>query len=425
MPNRVFVLDTNRQALAPCHPARARELLRKGKAAVFRRYPFTIILNRAIDEPAPQPVQFKVDPGAKTTGLSLVQGGRVIWAGELEHRGQVIKDRLEKRRGVRRGRRNRKTRYRKPRFDNRRRADGWLAPSLQSRVDNIVNWFIKLNRFCAIDSISMELVRFDTQKMANPEISGVEYQQGELAGYEVREYLLEKFERTCAYCGKRDVPLEIEHLTPKSRGGSDRVSNLAIACRPCNQKKGNMTAEEFCEEYGYPNPRDKAKRPLRSVAAVNSVRWALWRALAETGLPLETGTGGRTKYNRTRQNYPKAHWIDAACVGESGGNVRLDPNMQVLAVKAKGRGSRQMCKVNKYGFPRTGPKTVKRVHGFQTGDIGRADIPTGKYAGVHVGRVAVRATGRFKVGSAETTWKYVRLLQRTDGYEYTFGGGNG
>jgi len=268
---RVFVLDRNKQPLMPCHPARARELLDKGKAAVYRQYPFTIILKER-DGGDVQPIAFKVDPGSKTTGIALVadfkRGKRLIWAAELIHRGQQIKDALESRRSLRRGRRARHTRYRPARFDNRRRAEGWLPPSLMSRVDNIVTWANKLGRFSPLASVSLELVKFDMQAMQNPEISGVEYQQGELMGYEVREYLLEKWGRKCAYCGVKDVRFEVEHINPKSRGGSNRVSNLTIACRKCNEAKGNQTAAEF----GHPDIQAKAKAPMKDAAAVNASR---------------------------------------------------------------------------------------------------------------------------------------------------------
>jgi hypothetical protein len=133
----------------------------------------------------------------------------------------------------------------------------------------------------------MELVRFDMQLLENAEISGIEYQQGTLFGYEVREYLLEKWGRKCAYCGKTGVPLEIEHIVPRARGGSQRVSNLTLACEPCNTKKGTQTAGEF----GHPAVQAQAKRPRHDAAAVNATRWALSRRLKATGLPVETGTG--------------------------------------------------------------------------------------------------------------------------------------
>jgi len=130
-------------------------------------------------------------------------------------------------------------RYRAPRFLNcGNKAKGWLAPSLQHRVDTTVAWVNRFQQLVPVAGIAQELVRFDMQVMENPEISGVEYQQGTLAGYEVREYLLNKWNRECSYFGAKDVPLQIEHIHSKACGGSNRVSNLALACQPCNQKKG-------------------------------------------------------------------------------------------------------------------------------------------------------------------------------------------
>jgi 5-methylcytosine-specific restriction endonuclease McrA len=227
-------LDYNKKPLMPCHPARARKLLKKGKAAVYRRYPFTIIMKRRVGGDL-QPIEIKFDPGSRTTGIALVghfdRGSEVIWAGNLNHRGYQIKKDLNSRRARRSSRRNRKTRYRQARFNNRRRPKGWLPPSLRSRVLNVKNWMLKLAaRLAPLTQIAVETVRFDTQKLQKPEISGVEYQQGELAGYELREYLLEKWGRECAYCGAKNVPLEIEHIQARSKGGSDRVSNLTLAC---------------------------------------------------------------------------------------------------------------------------------------------------------------------------------------------------
>jgi 5-methylcytosine-specific restriction endonuclease McrA len=310
----VFVLDKNKQPLDLCHPARARQLLREGRATVFRRYPFTIRLkDRELEESVTHAHQVKLDPGSRTTGIALVRAGnnKVLWAVELAHRGLVIKAALDDRRGVRRGRRSRKCRFRPPRFDNRRRGEGWLPPSLESRVVNIQTWVRRLRWSAPVESISMELVKFDTQALQNPDISGVEYQQGELMGYEIREYLLEKWGRKCAYCGRTGMPLQVEHIVPKSRGGSKRVSNLTLSCQACNLEKGSRTAEEF----DHPEIQAEARQPLKDAAAVNTTRWELWRRLSESGLPVHCGTGGRTKFNRTRFDLPKAHWIDAACVG--------------------------------------------------------------------------------------------------------------
>ncbi len=269
----VFVLSKDKTPLSPCHPARARKLLAQKRAALYKRFPFTIVLREETATEVVQQHRLKIDPGAKKTGLALLQGERVVWAAEVEHRGFQVKEALESRRALRRGRRNRKTRYRKPRFLNRTRKEGWLPPSKQSRVENICTWVGRLRRLCPISEITQELVRFDPQKIQNPEISGTEYQQGELAGYEVREYLLEKYDRTCQYCSVRNIPLEVEHIIPKSKGGSNRVSNLTLSCRKCNEKKGNKPIEEFLKRK--PELLKKilaaAKKPLRDAAAVNVI----------------------------------------------------------------------------------------------------------------------------------------------------------
>jgi 5-methylcytosine-specific restriction endonuclease McrA len=407
----------------PCHPARARQLLREGKAVVYRRAPFTIIL-REREGGETQPMELKLDPGSKTTGIALVatgkRGRRVVWAAELHHRGERIRKALADRRAIRRSRRQRKTRYRKPRFLNRTRKAGWLPPSLESRVANVETWVARLRCWCPLTSLALELVRFDTQALQQPEISGVEYQQGTLHGYEVREYLLEKWQRRCAYCGAENLPLQIEHIVPKARGGSDRVSNLTLACESCNQRKGAQTAAEF----GHPHIQSQAKQPLKDAAAVNATRWRLYERLKATGLPITCSSGGRTKFNRTQQDYPKAHWIDAACVGETGGQVRLDPDMPVLIIRAMGHGNRQMCGTNRYGFPIRHRTRQKRVRGFQTGDLVRAHVPRGTHQGTHFGRLTVRASGSFRVGQRDgISHRHCTIVQRADGYTYGFGPG--
>jgi 5-methylcytosine-specific restriction endonuclease McrA len=425
MSNFVFVLDTNKQPLNPILPGQARRLLNRQQAAVYRRYPFTIILKYALGNPEIEPHQLKIDPGSKVTGLAIVQGEKVIWGAELTHRGQQIKNDLESRRAIRRNRRHRKTRYRKPRFFNRTRKPGWLPPSLNSRVENIQTLVNRITRYVPITGISQELVKFDLQAMQNPEISGKEYQQGELAGYEVREYLLQKWGRKCAYCGAESVPFEVEHIQPKSKGGSDRVSNLTLACHDCNQKKGNQDIKDFLSKKPDILSRilRQAKLPLKDASAVNSTRWALFRDLKATGLPVETFTGGRTKYNRVRLSIPKTHWLDAACVG-------IVENLQILTsqpllITATGWGNRQMCTPNKYGFPARHRTRCKTFFGFQTGDMVRAILPTGKFAGAHVGRLTVRESGVFEMRTpigkvSPVRHKYCKSIHRNDGYIYAF-----
>jgi len=142
----IFVLDTAQRPLAPCHPARARRVLTAGKAAVWRRYPFTIMLKREAPEAQSAPLRVKIDPGSRSTGLVLLNDatGQVVWAGEVAHRGQRIRDALLTRQAIRRGRRHRHTRYRPQRSNNRCRHAGWLPPSLESRVSNVLTWVERL-----------------------------------------------------------------------------------------------------------------------------------------------------------------------------------------------------------------------------------------------------------------------------------------
>jgi 5-methylcytosine-specific restriction endonuclease McrA len=426
--SKTFVLDTDKQPLDPIHPAQARQLLRNKKAAVFRRFPFTIILKDVRPESPVQPLRLKIDPGAKHTGLALVNDstGEVVFAAELKHRGFAIRDSLTSRRQLRRSRRNRKTRYRKPRFLNRTRPQGWLAPSLQSRVDNIKTWVRRLRKVVPIEAISQELVRFDMQLMRNPDIQGKEYQQGTLAGYETREYLLEKWGRQCAYCGVRDVPLQIEHIHPRSKGGSNSIINLTLSCEKCNTKKGTKDIKDFLKKD--PTKLEKilkqTKLPLADAAAVNTTRFALLNALKKTGLPIETGSGGLTKFNRNNQNLPKTHWIDAACVGKSTPTLNIK-GIKPLLITANGHGTRQMAGTDKFGFP-TRHRSNKQIHfGFQTGDIIKAVVTSGKKVGEYLGRVLCRATGSFDIATktgriSGISHKYCSAIHKKDGYSYVF-----
>ena len=166
--------------------------------------------------------------------------------------------------------------------------EGWLPPCLQSRMANILTWVARLSRLCRITNIIIELVRFDMQLMENAEISGTEYQQGTLAGYGVREYLLEKWGRKCTYCDKENIPLQIEHINPRANGGTNRISNLCLACEKCNKAKGTKDIKDWLSKK--PNLLKKilaqAKAPLKDAAAVNATRWELFRRLQGFGFPI-------------------------------------------------------------------------------------------------------------------------------------------
>jgi 5-methylcytosine-specific restriction endonuclease McrA len=425
MSNFVFVIDAQKRPLAPIHPGFARRLLKQKQAALYRKFPFTLILKESRPDLIRPDLKIKIDPGSRITGFAILNGAQVIWAAELTHRGQAIKDALLSRRQLRRGRRNRHTRYRQPRFLNRTRPQGWLAPSLEHRVLTTLTWVNKLIKLAPIGSIAQELVRFDLQRLENPEISGIEYQQGTLLGYEVREYLLDAWDRKCAYCGVTNTPLQVEHIHPKAKGGTNRISNLCLACDSCNKKKDTQEIEQFLAKKPDVLKRIQAqrKRPLKDAAAVNSTRWALLNRLKKTELPVTTGSGGQTKFNRTRLQLPKCHWLDAACVGKVEELKVL--TSQPLLIKATGHGTRQMCGTDKFGFP-IRHKSRKQIHFcFQTGDIISATVTAGKKIGSYMGRVLCRASGSFDIATkmgrvAGISHKYCKPIHKKDGYSYGF-----
>ncbi len=213
-------------------------------------------------------------------------------------------------------------------------------------------------------------------------------------------------------------PFEIDHVLPRSRGGSDRVSNLVLSCHECNQRKGNQTAAEF----GHPEVEQQARRPLKDAAAVNATRYALVEHLTRLGLPMGTWSGGRTRWNRDRFGLRKDHALDALCVGDLV-DVEVRP-MRTVSISAQGRGRYARTLVDGSGFPRGYLMWHKRVQGFQAGDLVRAEVPEMargkllKTRGVHRGRVAVRESGSFRMASADgINARYCRVVQRADGYD--------
>ncbi|MEV0345366.1 RNA-guided endonuclease IscB [Nonomuraea sp. NPDC050680] len=358
------MLDRDGKPLQPCRPGRARQFLKAGRAVVVRHTPFVIRLTgRTVADSTVAGVEVGLDPGSRHTGIAVFteRGGSRTgkYSIQLDYRGTVIRDKLTARSNYRRGRRSRKLRYRAPRFLNRTKPKGWLAPSLRHRVDTTMSWVARQRRWAPVRAIHVERVTFDTHAIsAGKPLEGIDYQQ---------QFL-------------RSKPARLARIL------------------------------------------QQAKAPLRDAAAVNATRWALWRALTATTLPVATGSGGRTKWNRSRTNAPKSHTLDALHVGELG-QVTGWPG-RVLVVRATGRGLYRRTRTDRYGFPRLRLPRIKHVHGFATGDLVRATLTTGKHAGIHTGRVAVRTTGSFNITTATgirqgINHKHIRLLQRADGYSYT------
>lgn len=450
----VFVLNKNKESVMPCSEKKAKKLLEKEKAVIHRLVPMVIRLKENKDYEI-KGLRLKLDPGAKTTGFAvLMQKSKneadAILLGEIIHK-TSIKGALDDRRSMRRGRRNRNTRYRPARWLNRAasRKKG-LSPSLESRLNQTVHAVQKLMKWLPIGAISVEHVKFDTQKMENDAIEGTGYQQGTLAGYEIREYLLEKFQRKCAYCGAENIPLEVEHIYPKSKGGTNRIDNLAIACNDCNKDKGNKLPKVWLEELRTSkrksdNDRAKkfekslrdAKKTLKDAAAVNSTRWRLYEKMKELTPFVECGSGALTKMNRIRHNLPKEHYFDACCIGKSTPEIINIKTNYIEEWKAVGRGKRQIIMPNKYGFPRghtyflpkdkngnkVGHRRRKKVkNGFMTGDIVKGTQPkkgltvTGRCDSVKAtGSIMVPHNGKRIAFSSKNTV----LIQRGDGWQYS------
>lgn len=420
----IFLVDKKNRPLNMLHPAQGRKFLTAGKASVISNYPFILKLKHEVKEPLLNEYTIKLDPGAKTTGISILQDNKIMFCAELEHRVFNIVDALKDRAMHRRFRRARHTRYRKARFLNRGgNKEGWIPPSFRSRINNIVHWVKKLMAICPITNIVIEHCKFDTQLMDNPEIKGVEYQQGTLLGYEVRQYLLEKFNYKCAYCGNSNTALQIEHIQPKAKGGSNRLSNLTIACEKCNIRKGKMTLQEFGKkakkDFSAIQKQAEKTIKLKDTAIMNSSRWKTFEEL-NTLAPVTCGTGGRTKFNRTINNLPKTHYFDAACVG-SETPEKLDVKAEkVLYIKAVGRGKHKRTNVDKYGFPRQKLPRQKNFFGFLNKSIIEAFKDGKKIKGLIA---SCRNSGSFTIKSFSgerltVNHKNLKLIQRANGYEY-------
>jgi 5-methylcytosine-specific restriction endonuclease McrA len=338
IPDLIYVQNSQGQPLMPTRRHnKVWYWLRKGLAHVVSREPFTVQLCFETS-PYTQPVTVGVDTGSKVVGVAATTNGEVVYQAEVHLRTNIT-DKLTQRRQYRRTRRSRKTRYRSARWANRRRPDGWLTPSIRSKC----NATIKAVRFVAsllpVKQVNVEIAGFDTQKMQAPKISGISYQQGELHGYQVREYLLAKWKRRCAYCGATGIALQVEHLVPIARGGSSRVSNLTLACDPCNKRKGTQTACEF----GFPAIQAKARQPLKDAAHVSALKTSLVQNLqAHFGTSQVSITYGyETKYQRIQVlTLPKSHTNDAIAIACSLGEV-VTPLETVYQIRCLARGQYQ------------------------------------------------------------------------------------
>ena len=420
----VLVIDRQKQPCNAISAAYARILLFTKQAVIHKRFPFTIRLRNDNAVLKDRSYTVKLDPGSRTTGVAITDDqDSVVMLAELEHRGHIIKKNLDSRRAIRRSRRQRKTRYREARFLNRTKPEGWLAPSVKSRADNVINFIKKYNKLINIDRVMIENVSFDTAQMSSDtKLWGSDYQQGNLYNKNLREFIFSKTKGRCSYCGEKAE--EIDHIIPRSNGGTNSTNNLTPACRSCNEKKSNLSLKEFGKLMNKDYSKLEPKKLPKDAAIVQSARNYMVKEITKIIPDTTIHEAWITKYNRDQLGLPKQHYYDALSVGEipSKFNFLTD---KILQISAKGRGSRQMCRMDSYGFPRTSAKASKSVKGFQTGDIVKAVVPTGSKQGEYLGRVAVRSRGFFDIKTKSNLvkdigYKFCRLLQRNDGYSYNY-----
>jgi HNH endonuclease len=420
----VLVIDKQMRPCNAISEAYARILLYSRQAVIHKRYPFTIRLrnNNAVKKDTTYTV--KIDPGASVTGISIVDNeNKVIMLAELVHRGKTIKRNLDSRRAVRRSRRQRKTRYRPARFQNITRPENWLAPSVKSRADNVINFVKKYKKLLNVNKVMIENVSFDVAQMSSDNyLIGIDYQQGPLYDTNLRDFIFSKTKGRCSYCGEKAT--EIDHIIAKSNGGTNSTFNLTPACRLCNKKKSNLSLIEFGKLMNKDYSHLEPKKLPKDAAIVQSARNYMVKEIAKLVSDTTTYDAWLTKFNRDQLGLTKQHYYDALSVGEIKDYKFLTD--KVLTISAKGRGSRQMCLMDKFGFPRTSAKSSKSVKGFQTGDIVKAVVPFGSKQGEYLGRVAVRSSGRFDIQNKDGSiqqgigYKCCCLLQRNDGYSYDY-----
>jgi hypothetical protein len=309
----VYVISKDGKPLMPTkRHGKVRRLLKQGLAKVVRRDPFTIQLLYDTTKYT-QPVTVGVDIGSKTVGISAITEKQELFSVEIELRKDIKKLLLE-RREYRQNRRYRKRRYRKPRFLNRRRKEGWLAPSIKHKLDTHFKIIEKLKSILPITKIVIEVAKFDTHKLKNPDVDGVGYQQGEQQGfYNLREYILYRDNYTCQLCGRTNVPLEVHHIGFWKGDRTDRPSNLMTLCIKCHTTKNHQRGGKL---YGL----QPVQKTLKEATFMSVVRWKLVNALK-----CEYAYGYITKAKRKELGLEKTHYNDAFVIAGGGNQKRIEP----------------------------------------------------------------------------------------------------
>lgn len=312
---------------------KVRRLLRDGKARVVKTEPFTIQLLYDNTEHT-HSVTLGVDAGTGHVGLSATTESKELFAAEVTLR-RDIQSHLATRRESRRTRRNRKTRYRAPRFNNRRRPDGWLSPSVEQSVQSHIALIRKVHSILPVTKTVIEVAQFDTQLLKNPDIQGEQYQQGEQLGFwNVREYVFFRDGHTCQHCkGKsKDKVLNVHHIESRKTGG-DAPNNLITLCETCHKK------------YHSGEIKLKVRRgaSLRDAALMSIMRWPVYNRAKEEFGNVRLTFGYITKHTRIRQGLEKSHATDARCIS---GHPLASSSDTLWLMKQRRRHNRQIFKFN-------------------------------------------------------------------------------
>ena len=332
----VYVLNIEGKPLMPCKEAKARKLLKKNKAKIYKKEPFTIQL-LFICENQTQDITLGVDAGSKHIGLSATTKEKELYAADVELRNDIV-DLLSTRRQNRRTRRNR-LRYRKPRFNNRvhSKKNGWLAPSVEQKIQTHFKVVEDIHKLLPITKIVVETASFDIQKIKNPEIHNEEYQQGEQLGFwNVREYVLFRDNHTCQCCkGKsKDKVLNVHHIESRKTGGN-APNNLITLCETCHKGYHNGTVEL---------PKTiKRDMSFKDATFMGIMKWSFYNRLKEIYPNVFMTYGYITKNIRIKNNLLKDHYIDARCVS---GNPNAEPLGYYFYQKKVRCHNRQIHKAN-------------------------------------------------------------------------------
>lgn len=343
----------------PCTEAKARHLLKANKAECIRKEPFTIQLKFKCENKI-QPITLGVDAGSKHIGISASTEKKELFSADVEIRQDVSKN-IATKREMRRARRNRKTRYRPARFNNRIKSKhkGWLAPSIEHKISTHINIIDKVCNILPITKIIVETAQFDIQKLKNPDISGKEYQQGEQLGFSnVREYVLFRDKHTCQYCkGKsKDKVLNVHHLESRKTGGN-APNNLITLCKTCHEKyhKGEIVLKQ---------KRGKSYKDTTFMSIMRKT--LLSRLKSKYTIPVIETYGYITKYTRISLGLPKEHYVDAYCIASNVNAKRLNYYLYIKQVRRHNRQIHKMT-ILKGGY-RKRNQAPYEVFGFRLFD---------------------------------------------------------